>query len=239
MYRVTDPVRSIVFVHGLNPLGSEDHARQTWTSKATAFCWPEEICRTTELSSQHLGVVARALLFEYNSAVFSDASSASLGDHANNFLSCLDSERGEPASRHRPLIIVAHSLGGLLAKQALIKAAGHAQYVCIKRSTYGLVFFATPHRGASSANLGDFVANIGSALTGNPKNSLLSQLRKKSFLNDLTIDMFSQQTNDYEILSYFETKKTTVKVKNRTILPKTISIVSKLLIVILMFAKTW
>ena len=112
-------------------------------------------------------------------------------------------------------------------KQALIKAVGHARYICIKKSTYGLIFFATPHRGASSADLGDFMANIGSALTGNPKNSLLSQLKKKSFLNDLTIDLFSQQSEDYEILSYFETRKTTIRVKYRPIVPKTISIVSK------------
>lgn len=110
-------------------------------------------------------------------------------------------------------------------KQALIKAMLHHHYICIKRSTYGLIFFATPHRGASSADVGSFIANVGSAVTGSPKNSLLNQLKRKSFLNDLTIDMFSQQSNDYEILSYFETKKTAVKVKNRMILPKTISIV--------------
>lgn len=168
---------------------------------------------------------ARILLLEYNSAVFSNASNASLGDHANSLLSALNSEREEQDSRHRPLIFVAHSLGGLLVKQALIKAVNHVRYICIKRSTYGLIFFATPHRGASSADVGNLIANVGSAITGNPKNSLLDQLKKKSFLNDLTIDMFSQQSNDYEILSYFETKKTAVKVKNRRILPKTISIV--------------
>ena len=178
---------------------------------------------------------ARILLFEYNSTVFSDTSNASLGDHANSLLSALNSEREEQDSRHRPLIFVAHSLGDLLVKQALIKAVNHVHYICIKRSTYGLIFFATPHRGASSADAGNLVANVGSAVTGNPKNSLLNQLNEKSFLSDLTIDMFCQQSNDYEILSYFETKKTVVKIKNRRIVPETISIVCSALSLVISF----
>ena len=87
------------------------------------------------------------------------------------------------------------------------------RYVCIKTSTYGLVFFATPHSGASKASVGKFVANIASSVTGTPTNSLLDQLQERSFLNEMTLDLFSEQTSDYEILSYFETKRTDITVK--------------------------
>ena len=53
------------------------------------------------------------MVFEYNSAVFGDASNASMLDHANNLLNKLSGERSDAnTERHRPLIFVAHSLGG-------------------------------------------------------------------------------------------------------------------------------
>lgn len=53
-----NPDVDIVFVHGLNPKGSEDHARQTWTDDGGVF-WlqallPEELLR---LESSYLHTI--------------------------------------------------------------------------------------------------------------------------------------------------------------------------------------
>lgn len=64
----------------------------------------------------------------------------------------------------RPIVLLGHSLGGQLIKQALINAHNNPKYTPIKNATTGLVFFATPHRGGDRmlVNLGGIVAKIAS-----------------------------------------------------------------------------
>ncbi len=195
--------RSIVFVHGLNPKGTDDHARNTWTHKDGTF-WPND------LLPQSIAT-ARIILFAYNSSVLSNASNSPVHSHANTLLNRLLHERRKIEERHRALIFVAHSLGGLLVKQALIEAMLNPIYKCIKASTYGLVFFATPHSGGNSAGIAESAAKFCSALTGRARNSLLQTLTKHSLLNEVSKDQFRPQLNDYEVLTYMETQKMSVR----------------------------
>ena len=155
------------------------------------------------------------MVFEYNAAILSGASNASIATHANSLLDRLKNKRREAGELHRPLIFVAHSMGGLVVKQALIEAMLNPRYCCIKASTYGLVFFATPHRGGNRAGVGEFAANICSALTGGARNSLLEQLQRNSILNKISTDQFSIQSNDYEVLTYIESKLTKLTVHKK------------------------
>ena len=210
----------IVFVHGLNPWGTRDHHRETWTHE-NGFLWPEHLFKAV--------LSTRILIFPWNSAVLDDSSNASLNDHANIMLNWLHIRRGKDL-RHRRLIFVCHSMGGLLVKQALVNSRLNTEYECINKSTFGVVFFATPHRGGNKAGLADFAADVCSSILGNPRNSLLDQLKRNSVLNDIGLDQFSHQTSDYRIISYFETKLTRLKKKNRRVfpnmfIPKFISIV--------------
>lgn len=107
-----------------------------------------------------------------------------------------------------------------MVKQALIEARLNPRYCCIKASTYGLVFFATPHRGGNKAGVGEFAANICSALTGGARNSLLEQLQRNSILNEISTDQFSNQSNDYEVLTYIESKLTKFKIRKIGIFPQ-------------------
>lgn len=132
---------SIVFVHGLNPKGDVNHARNTWTHENGTF-WPESLL-------PELLPTARILLFAYNSSILRNASNVPVAGHAQSLLNDVHNKRLEAKETHRPLIFIAHSLGGLLVKQALIEAQLNAKYGCLKASTYGLVFFATPHKGGS------------------------------------------------------------------------------------------
>ncbi len=200
-----DPDVDIVFVHGLNPRGLDTHAHQTWTDDKNFF-WPRD------LLPQELPL-ARILLFSYNSSIVSNASSANLASHAAMLCERLKNFRLKEEEVHRPLLFVAHSLGGLLIKQALVEARENPEYRCLKASTKALVFFATPHRGGKGAGVAEFAANVCSAFTGEPKNKLLKSLKEKSLIKGLPTDQFRKyQLNSYEVLSLVERRKTPIKI---------------------------
>ena len=199
-----NPDVDIVFVHGLNPKGSETHARQTWTNEGGVF-WPESLLPQGIPS-------ARILLFAYNSSILTNASSADVTSHARTLCDRLKNRRLAEQEVHRPLVFVAHSLEGLLVKQALVEARTNPLYSCLKASTHGLVFFATPHRGGEGAGVAEAAANVCSAFTGQPKNKLLESLKSRSLINELSSDQFRHQLNDYEVLSLIERRKMPVKI---------------------------
>jgi hypothetical protein len=84
-------------------------------------------------------------------------SKKSVGDHGWDLLCTLADNRRDAPSR--PLIFVAHSLGGLISKVALIKASeldqgkSQAHLHDVVQSTVGVLFFGTPHRGADPFNI--------------------------------------------------------------------------------------
>ena len=217
--RIVDPENpdvDIVFVHGLNPKGSEAHARQTWTNDGGVF-WPESLLRQ-EIPT------ARILLFAYNSSILSNASSADVTSHARSLCDRLRNRRLAEPEVHRPLVFVAHSLGGLLVKQALVESRTNPLYTCIKASTHGLVFFATPHRGGEGAGVAEAAANVCSAFTGQPRNKLLESLKSRSLINELSSDQFRHQLNDYEVLSLIERRKMPVKINSFLPIKKMVSL---------------
>jgi hypothetical protein len=71
-------------------------------------------------------------------------------DIAWDFLVALEAERRPEPSR--PILFVAHSLGGIIVKEMLRRASGcqsHQTHLHgVFNSTIGIVFFGTPHGGA-------------------------------------------------------------------------------------------
>lgn len=71
-------------------------------------------------------------------------------DIAWDFLVALESERRQDASR--PVLFIAHSLGGIIVKEMLRRSngcqIGQSYLHRIFESTIGIIFFGTPHGGA-------------------------------------------------------------------------------------------
>ncbi|KAJ5108899.1 hypothetical protein N7456_005574 [Penicillium angulare] len=146
-----DPVVDICFIHGLT--GDRD---KTWTAIGQTTPWPK-----TLLPSK---LDARILSYGYNAHIAqkSVASSNRLIDHAQNLLGDLTADRGFCNASSRPLIFVAHSLGGLVCKKTILLSQNSAEphsreiFNCLK----GVVFMGTPHRGAWMADWAKIPASV-------------------------------------------------------------------------------
>ncbi|ETS83042.1 hypothetical protein PFICI_04918 [Pestalotiopsis fici W106-1] len=187
---------SIVAVHGLNPWGRKLHAAATWTATAGSL-WlrdflPARLPR------------ARIVMFDYNSNVTFQSSTAGVLEQSQSLLNQLELARaGKP---NRPLIFICHSLGGILVKRALISAKQSDVYRSIADHTFGIVFFGTPHGGGKIAETGDLVARIVRRISGRPKNSFMSALRKDSSLANTIANDFRQFLEVFQFQSYYETR---------------------------------
>lgn len=113
---------------------------------------------------------ARIMLYEHPEVVEGETTLSSLADA---FLEELRTERKpnddeddhhSSAVLQRPLIFVAHSVGGLVVKMAITKAAADPRYEDIFRDCYGVAFFGTPHQGSSYFAMPALAASIRSLL---------------------------------------------------------------------------
>ncbi|CAI6095945.1 unnamed protein product [Clonostachys chloroleuca] len=128
----------IVFVHGL-------HGDQApWTSEADVF-WPEKLLP---------GKISDAciLSFEYDAAVglFFDEDDE-VTDISNDLINELMDHRTEKdkltkqQQEERPIIFVAHCLGGVVLENALVRAAEHPRKKELVSCIHGILLLGTPH----------------------------------------------------------------------------------------------
>lgn len=192
----------IVFVHGLR--GS---AYRTW-SKGD-ICWPRDLLRNDIPR-------ARVITWGYDSGVarfFTYASRESIFGHADTLLGDLARLRRDIT---RPIIFVAHSLGGLVVKAALIKSDGynnhnrHASQADIYASTSGVAFFGTPHRGSSKEGYGEIIAGIAKFCLRQPNKSLLETLKEDSHILEGQRDAWTTISNDMQVICVREELPTAI-----------------------------
>ncbi|KAK3312875.1 hypothetical protein B0H66DRAFT_569081 [Apodospora peruviana] len=161
-----DPVADVIFIHGI-----KGHREHTWSQGADGQePWPQ-----TLLPLRIPNV--RILTFGYDANPIAWRVSVSvnrIGDHSNNLLGAIAMHRQDnKSSSTRPIIFVAHSLGGLVCKDALLSSRSSADerirriYEC----TSGIIFLGTPHSGASLATVAHRLARL-LALTTLPKSNL-------------------------------------------------------------------
>jgi triacylglycerol esterase/lipase EstA (alpha/beta hydrolase family) len=101
-------------------------------------------------------------------------------------------------------VFAAHSLGGLVVKQALVIAKNNDSFKEIREATSSLVFFAVPHQGGHGTTLGTIARNIVTALNGEKQNELLQSLATNSLFQESQAEFFRQQLEDYQILTVIE-----------------------------------
>lgn len=167
---------------------------------------------------------ARILLFGYNSNIGIQSSSAGVREQARNLLDKIWVERQREDCDDRPILFIAHSLGGIVVKevcivinrirlsdsyvnwyQGLVQAKLGQKYNSICSATFGIAFFGTPHRGSSWACIGDVFAKVARAILRNPSNTFLNALTKEDlYANELSAN-FQQLQENYRYLNFHET----------------------------------
>ncbi|KAH8702665.1 hypothetical protein GQ44DRAFT_51434 [Phaeosphaeriaceae sp. PMI808] len=210
----TNPVIDIVAVHGLN-----GHCEKTWTA-SNGVNWLRDLL-PQDLPS------ARIFSWGYDANTHSSSrvSCHYLFNHAQSLVSDLCLERQVTETSKRPIIFVAHSLGGIIVKSALIHSDAARQgaleeHRSIKLSTYGIMFMGTPHQGGSGVALGRLMVNVASVFVA-ADDRLLRHLERDS-------EWLQQQLGQYGPISGdFVTKYAFEEYATPTVLGKSIVVVPR------------
>lgn len=210
-----DAIVDIIFVHGLkghpkdtwthgNELPAPQHPLRKWfrrreaapqaaastssplTASSNSCFWPFHLLSRDAVISS-----ARLLVYGYDSHPTHFYKSATnqmtITQHAIQLNAGLAQVRS--GTQGRPLIFVAHSLGGILVKDALDEAkqdSSEPASADIVASCRAIVFMGTPHLGADAAAWGEVLSNIVGALPGAPSTEtrVLRGLQPESELLD-------------------------------------------------------
>jgi hypothetical protein len=130
------------------------------------YCfWPYDLLPKDDTVSN-----ARILLYGYESHPThfykTGTNRMTITQHAENLMHNLAGVRAQ--CRGRPIVFIAHSLGGILVKGALNESrwAPQPQYSDLCSSCRAIVFMGTPHLGADIAAWGTWTSNVVGALPG-------------------------------------------------------------------------
>uniref|UniRef100_A0A8H7NHE4 ORC1/DEAH AAA+ ATPase domain-containing protein n=1 Tax=Bionectria ochroleuca TaxID=29856 RepID=A0A8H7NHE4_BIOOC len=156
--------------------------------------------------------MARVMTYGYESGVAESENIQNIEDLATKFHSSLHTLAAAPLMR--PIILIAHSLGGLIVKQALValsKSKNEDDQNLIK-AIYGIVFFGVPHDGMDISSLIPMVGDGPNRFLVESLGHINSQI--------LTIQQREFPTalgdRDYsEVFSFYETLKSPTAQKDR------------------------
>ncbi|KAL2260325.1 hypothetical protein VTK26DRAFT_5685 [Humicola hyalothermophila] len=118
-------------------------------------------------------------------------------------------EQARRGIQSRPLFFVAHSIGGLVVKNALVMASQSSKYLEIMENCHGVTFFGTPHRGSSYMSMSNFKQSIRELLhlQSTLPRSLTDEIRVNNrrlvHLHDVFVDMASE----LRVWSFYETQE--------------------------------
>ncbi|KAG9526674.1 hypothetical protein KCV07_g330, partial [Aureobasidium melanogenum] len=159
---------------------------------------------------RRIGVRARIFSYGYDSAVVFSKSIATIDQAAIMLLSRLLGKRRTSEEKGCPIIFIAHSLGGLVVKQAMIEAWTRNEYYRdILESVKGCLFLGVPHGGADSAYWAKFPARMVSYVTlglrGNSR--ILGSLETKSADCVRISRGFVHRATSLQIRTFYETDR--------------------------------
>lgn len=198
-----DPPTSIVFVHGL-----DENANSAWKNEKSGCFWP------LDLLSKEENINARALALEYKAdatSFFGSSSADRIQHHAQTLIEELNAEREHDGTSRRPIIFICHGLGGIIVKKALIyssmcTSAKVSHLHSVFTSTFGLIFFGTPHEGIQKANW-SMLARGWKGILKDRSNLLISIEKKSETLENIT-EQFAPLLKHFHVHNFWEKLET-------------------------------
>lgn len=158
----------MVLLHGLNGAPAKTWQANPPGTGEDGVYWPIDL-----LPESLANTPVNILVYGYNADVYSRRNDRSASDnfifqHAQTLVSCLTLYRKGQGFRN-PIIWVAHSLGGILLKRALLYSSDlrdrhHEDDRSVFISTYAIIFLGTPHTGSGAATWGHMLQAMADAI---------------------------------------------------------------------------
>ncbi|TQV94694.1 ankyrin repeat protein [Cordyceps javanica] len=135
------------------------------------------------------------------------AEGATLGRLAEALLEALRALRAREGRPHRPLLLLGHGVGGLVAKMALVRASRDARHRDVLDECYGVAFFGTPHQGSSYLAMRSLAVSVQRLLqlSAPLPETLTADLRVGSRLLAHVDEDFKEIASDMRIWTFYET----------------------------------
>lgn len=153
---------------------------------------------------------ARIMTFGYTSGLRDDDNAAlRLEDYADSLSRQLGRLRSSTQTTSRPLILVCHSMGGLVSRLAMTRLFS-AEAGSIRTDQCGLLFLSTPHQGSPIADWDRYFHLIGKM--AGMRDDLIKQLRTFNTYTTNVEQVWSKWTNERpEIACFVESSKQKIK----------------------------
>ncbi|KAK4445791.1 hypothetical protein QBC34DRAFT_412670 [Podospora aff. communis PSN243] len=205
VYTPPGPVKAnIVFIHGL---GGTSHA--TWSKNRDAdLFWPRVFLpQERDINS------ARILTFGYNAEVKGRSSSnvKSVLDFAKDLLYDLKYSKDENTEDLNigsvPLVFVAHSMGGLIVKEAYMQGQFDPEYERIVKAVSAILFMSTPHRGTDLAETLNRILQV--SFVSAPRQYIDDLVKNSSTVQKIN-EQFRHLAPRLSIVSFYETQPTSM-----------------------------
>ncbi|KAK0642946.1 hypothetical protein B0T16DRAFT_174379 [Cercophora newfieldiana] len=119
---------------------------------------------------------SRVMTYGYSSRLGDDRNASGVAEWASSLLAAVSCVRVTEQERSRPIIFVCHSLGGLVAREAMIELGREPSlYPGLSLRHCGLLFLSTPHSGVTLADWTRYLVQFGE----------LAGMRARDFTNML------------------------------------------------------
>ena len=198
-------IADLIFVHGMG-----GGSRSTWTkSSDESLYWPGEW-----LPHDSGFRDVRIHSFGYNSN-WEKESTLNIHDFAKSLLGAIKDCPAIPRTSNAPLILLGHSMGGLVIKKAYILARQFSEFESIAQRTRVMFFLATPHRGADLAQLMSKILNMTSGA-----RAFVADLHRNSLATQSINDEFPQHCQELQLYSFYETLPMSIGISKSLIVDK-------------------
>ncbi|CAG2011585.1 unnamed protein product [Fusarium graminearum] len=153
---------------------------------------------------------ARVLIYGYDSKLDNSRSTDNIETMGNALLQSLKALRASTQTINRPIVFVAHSLGGLILKETILKAHDKRDDDdgCrgIADGCYALLMFGVPNTGLRNRE------ELQRIVGGQPNESLINDLvvdrngQPKAYLRGLMTQFATRCEDRYKVVCFYETR---------------------------------
>lgn len=193
LHSPSEPLIDFIFVHGLG-----GGSRKTWskTSSVTHY-WPQEW-----LPKDPAFKNVRVHSFGYNSDWAKGKDNCLNIHHFGKSLLGEMSTSPYLGNADTPIVLIGHSMGGLVIKKAYMLARQDVVYESLTKQIHTIYFLATPHRGSDSAKLLNNILQIAYS-----SHTYVADLERGSGAIQSINDEFRKHSADIDLWSFYETQK--------------------------------